>query len=83
VEIGKLLGKGSFGEVYRGKLHGKEVAIKKLNATALEEEVLADFRHEVDLMLNLHHPNILLFMGACTQKGNLLIGTPLLACSTG
>jgi len=75
VELGKLLGKGAFGEVYRGKLHGKEVAVKKLTAQSIDEEVLADFRKEVDIMLNLHHPNILLFMGACTQTAKLTIVT--------
>jgi len=75
IQLGKLLGKGAFGEVFRAKLHGKEVAVKKLTAQDLDEEVLADFRREVDIMLNLHHPNILLFMGACTRGGQLMIVT--------
>jgi len=44
----------------------------------LDDEILEDFRREVDIMLNLHHPNILLFMGACTKPGNLMIVTELM-----
>jgi serine/threonine protein kinase len=37
-----------------------------------------DFRKEVAIMSTLRHPNVLLFMGACTQPGNLLIVTELM-----
>lgn len=35
----------------------------------------------VAIMSTLRHPNVLLFMGACTQPGNLLIVTELMCAA--
>jgi serine/threonine-protein kinase CTR1 len=43
-----------------------------------DDGVQDDFRKEVAIMSTLRHPNVLLFMGACTQPGNLLIVTELM-----
>jgi predicted Ser/Thr protein kinase len=51
--LGRTLGKGAFGVVYAGKLHGKEVAVKKLLAAEIDQEALAAFKHEVDIMNKL------------------------------
>ena len=41
-----------FGEVWKGTLHGKEVAVKKLFlGDELEENILKDFRREVEVMM--------------------------------
>ena len=37
--------------------------------------VLQEFRAEVGIMKRLKHPNVVLFMGACTQPPNLSIIT--------
>ena len=50
LEIGRELGKGAFGTVLKGKLRGKEVAIKKLNVQEMDEDSLADFKQEVEIM---------------------------------
>lgn len=67
------VGKGAFGEVFRGTLHGQDVAIKQLFKDDVGAEALAEFRKEVSIMITLRHPNICLMMGACTQPGNLMI----------
>jgi len=75
LEIGRELGKGAFGTVLKGKLRGKEVAIKKLNVQEMDEDSLADFKQEVEIMSKLRHPNVVLFMGVCLQPGNCLMVT--------
>lgn len=59
---------GSFGQVYKGRCRGHEVAIKVLDGIAWDEKVLEEFVAEITIMARLLHPNILLCMGACTEK---------------
>jgi len=73
-----FLGKGSFGKVYAGRCRGKEVAVKVPVKQHLSEKDLAAFRHEVLIMSKIFHPNVVLFMGACTQPGTFRIVTELL-----
>ncbi|KAL6064801.1 Dual specificity protein kinase [Balamuthia mandrillaris] len=75
---GNSLGTGSFGTVFKAEWHGKEVAVKKLSTQKFDDKTLEDFRKEVAIMSTLRHPNVLLFMGACTRPGNLLIVTELM-----
>jgi len=72
------IGGGCFGEVFRGKCRGIEVAVKRLFRNDLDEKTLADFRKEVEIMSRLNHPNVVLFMGACTTPGNMAIVTELM-----
>jgi len=68
------IGKGTFGEVFKGNWHGTEVAVKFLNpANNVNEEFLDDFYKEVVIMKSLRHPNILQFLGACTREPNICI----------
>jgi Leucine-rich repeat (LRR) protein len=43
------------------------------------EKLVEEFRSEVKIMSQLHHPNVLLLVGACTEFPNLCIVTELLA----
>mmetsp|Transcript_51753 Transcript_51753/g.129911 ORF Transcript_51753/g.129911 Transcript_51753/m.129911 type:complete len:515 (-) Transcript_51753:971-2515(-) len=78
IEYFEKIGGGCFGHVYRGKCRGKEVAVKRLFKQDLNEKSLADFKREVEICSRLHHPNILLFMGACTVPGHMAIVTELM-----
>jgi len=71
--LGEKIGSGCFGSVYRGKCRGFNVAIKQLLKQNLEQKTLEDFRKEVDIMTQMRHPNVVLFMGACTEPGKLAI----------
>ncbi|WNE39998.1 MAG: Serine/threonine-protein kinase PknD [Mycoplasmataceae bacterium] len=53
IQLTKLLGKGAFGEVYRGKWHGQSVAIKKIPANNLK-----DIDKEIKALKQLNHDNI-------------------------
>lgn len=68
----KPIGKGSYGEVYVGDWRGTVVAIKQFSVRAMNERNRALFQAEVDVMARLRHPNIVLFMGACTDMVNPL-----------
>ena len=58
VEIGKVIGEGAFGEVYKAKWNNIDVALKSTKG-----EDLQDFQNELQIMLDLRHPNILPFYG--------------------
>jgi len=60
VEIGSSIGGGAFGSVFKGTWDGTTlIALKKLNA----EELSKDFDSEVSILKDLHHPNIVGFLG--------------------
>eukprot|EP00948_MAST-09A_sp_MAST-9A-sp1_P002068 g2068.t1 len=75
----KLIGKGKYGKVYKALWREKEVAVKLLNIQqvslkgGLKTETLKEFTSEVKVMVDLRHPNVLLFIGACTKQPNLCI----------
>ena len=61
------IGKGTFGDVLRGTWRGEEVAVKFLKGSMTDSpESVKQFLDEINILKNLHHPNILLYMGACT-----------------
>lgn len=78
------IGAGSFGTVHRADWHGDEVAVKILSEQDFPEEAsfqkfLREFLREVWIMIGLRHPNIVLLMGAVTQRPHLSIVTEYLA----
>ncbi|KAL3133959.1 hypothetical protein ABBQ32_008406 [Trebouxia sp. C0010 RCD-2024] len=75
LELGPRIGIGSFGEVYRGTWRHTDVAVKKFLEQDLSPQLMQEFRAEVGIMKRLKHPNVVLFMGACTKPPNLSIVT--------
>jgi len=78
IQWGEKIGGGCFGSVYKGKCRGQNVAIKQLLKQDLDSKILEDFRREVDIMTQMRHPNVVLFMGACTEPGKMAIVCELL-----
>ncbi len=66
---------GSYGVVYRGKWKGVDVAVKRFIKQKLDERRMLEFRAETAFLSELHHPNIVLFIGACIKRPNLCIVT--------
>ncbi|XP_076918492.1 serine/threonine-protein kinase EDR1-like [Bidens hawaiensis] len=64
--VGSRVGIGFFGEVFRGTWNGIEVAIKVLLEQEVSTENIEDFCNEISILSRLRHPNVILFIGACT-----------------
>ncbi|KAM9962978.1 hypothetical protein ACTFIW_006199 [Dictyostelium discoideum] len=77
INFEELIGTGSFGKVYKGRCRQKAVAVKLLHKQNFDAATLSAFRKEVHLMSKIYHPNICLFMGACTIPGRCVIVTEL------
>ncbi|KAL6080477.1 copper transport protein ctr1 [Balamuthia mandrillaris] len=78
IQITGKLGDGCFGEVYKGFCRSNEVAVKVPLVQNLDETQLQLLRKEVEIMSANPHPNIVLFMGACTVPGEFKIVTELM-----
>ncbi|XP_015648999.1 uncharacterized protein [Oryza sativa Japonica Group] len=65
-----LLGKGSFGKVYKGMLDGRcPVAVKRyIHGTRKEE-----FAKEVIVHSQINHKNVVRLLGCCTEENALMI----------
>ena len=61
-----MIGRGSFGEVFKGTFHDKDVAVKTLKK--VNEENLGRFKLEVLLMASIHHTNITFLLGMCWDE---------------
>ncbi|KAJ0638827.1 putative protein kinase RLK-Pelle-DLSV family [Helianthus annuus] len=61
------LGKGGFGEVYKGKLvDGQEVAVKRLSKSS--GQGVKEFKNESELIAKLQHTNLVRLLGYCVEK---------------
>jgi len=80
LRFGHIVGKGNVGEVYEGEHRGRVVAIKKLLGTWYKDtDMVQRFRDEILLMSTMHHPNVLVFLGAVLdfEAGNMCLVTEL------
>jgi serine/threonine protein kinase len=70
VQLGRQVGLGSYGVVYRGKWKGVDVAVKRFIKQKLDERRMLEFRAEMAFLSELHHPNIVLFIGTTPQSSS-------------
>uniref|UniRef100_A0A5B7ASJ3 non-specific serine/threonine protein kinase n=1 Tax=Davidia involucrata TaxID=16924 RepID=A0A5B7ASJ3_DAVIN len=73
--VGTRVGIGFFGEVFRGIWNGTDVAIKVFLEQDLTAENIEDFCNEISILSRLRHPNVILFLGACTKPPRLSMVT--------
>eukprot|EP00742_Colponemidia_sp_Colp-10_P006762 GILJ01007247.1.p1 GENE.GILJ01007247.1~~GILJ01007247.1.p1 ORF type:complete len:881 (-),score=84.03 GILJ01007247.1:123-2765(-) len=79
IEFGAELGEGMYGRVFKGLWRGTPVAAKKMKFAIMDDRLMEDFKSELAVMKPLRHPNIVLFMGACTKGTDICILTELFA----
>jgi Protein tyrosine and serine/threonine kinase len=66
VEVGRIIGAGSFGDVHRGTWQGTtDVALKKLKGGPAE---LREFATEARTLQKLDHPRVVRFFGVYAQR---------------
>mmetsp|Transcript_24246 Transcript_24246/g.24180 ORF Transcript_24246/g.24180 Transcript_24246/m.24180 type:complete len:120 (+) Transcript_24246:1629-1988(+) len=67
------LSEGGYGIVHKGRWKCTTVAIKEIKKEIIEQDKLEEFRNECSVMEVIRHPNIVMFLGACTKPPNLCI----------
>lgn len=85
LKVGRLLGNGTYGRVYKGTYQGKKVAIKMLEwgdpndlDSSKEISLQYNFFKEVDTMYQLgDHPHICKLLGATMGTNQLQVPSPL------
>ncbi|XP_054445966.1 tyrosine-protein kinase Fer [Pteronotus mesoamericanus] len=73
VTLGELLGKGNFGEVYKGVLKDKTAVAVKTCKEDLPQELKIKFLQEAKILKQYDHPNIVKLIGVCTQRQPIYI----------
>lgn len=68
VQCTERIGRGSFGDVFKGSWKGRPVAVKKFHQE-LTLEVEAAFFTEVELHCKMNHPNVVFCHGALSSPG--------------
>ncbi|KAJ8425470.1 hypothetical protein Cgig2_001059 [Carnegiea gigantea] len=64
------IGEGSYGTVYKCKLHHTTAAIKVLHSKEGTND--KQFHKELEILSKIRHPHLLLLLGACPKQGCLV-----------
>lgn len=81
IAMGEAAGKGGFGAVFLGLFRGTLVAIKQLYQNNDKAAEYTSIEDEAVTLVNLRHPNVVLFMGFVHEPDKLWIVTEY--CSRG
>lgn len=80
LQLAELLGRGNYGEVYKGNYGHRDVAIKCMKMDNKNRTCNVDkFLDEAKIMRDLSHKNIVRLYGVCTQGEPIFIVTEYMA----
>eukprot|EP00347_Sterkiella_histriomuscorum_P007834 403347387 len=65
-----FIGGGGYGDVFQGRWLGTRVAVKKFGKRYLTKKAVKDFIKEIEVVNQLRHPNIVLYMGVTFDTNN-------------
>ncbi|XP_014510523.1 cysteine-rich receptor-like protein kinase 25 isoform X2 [Vigna radiata var. radiata] len=65
------IGRGGFGEVYKGVLDGRQIAVKRLSIRSRQGE--NEFKNEVLSIVKLQHRNLVGFVGFCLEERDKIL----------
>ena len=71
LQLGNLLGSGSYGDVYQATWQGIEVAVKQLHLKTLSGDAAKDFQHEATMMGQCQFPHIVRLYGICQEPNHV------------
>ncbi|KAI5442103.1 probable LRR receptor-like serine/threonine-protein kinase At4g29180 isoform X2 [Lathyrus oleraceus] len=67
-----VIGRGGFGSVYSGQMKdGNKVAVKMLSATSAQGP--KEFQTEAELLMTVHHKNLVSFIGYCDEGDKMAL----------
>ncbi|KAL1226354.1 L-type lectin-domain containing receptor kinase V.5 [Cardamine amara subsp. amara] len=69
----QLLGKGGFGQVYKGTLPGSDAEIAVKRTSHDSRQGMSEFLAEISTIGRLRHPNLVRLLGYCRHKENLYL----------
>ncbi|XP_011028465.1 PREDICTED: U-box domain-containing protein 35-like isoform X2 [Populus euphratica] len=64
------IGMGAYGTVYKCNLHHTTTAVKVLHSK--EDKNSKQFQQELEILSKIHHPHLLMLLGACPDHGCLV-----------
>ncbi|XP_047946300.1 probable receptor-like protein kinase At2g39360 [Salvia hispanica] len=71
-----LIGEGGFGEVYKGALGDKLVAVKRLKQPETNKTLILSrkgFMREIEVLTKLRHRNIVTLIGWCSEQEEMIL----------
>ena len=82
LEVIDRVGVGAFGQVFRGRWRGAEVAIKRYHQHKLDQDFMEEFKSEIEMMSSLAHINIVQLLGFVVMPGQLAIVSEYIRCGS-
>jgi len=75
IKLGKMLGAGNYGEVYKASWRKTDVAVKTVKEDSMG---IDEFMREAAVMKMMKHPNLVMLIGVCSDEIPMYIVTELL-----